>query len=329
MSIPRLPLLPLLLLATAWCAAPTAWASEASSDDAAVQRLRERLAERLAERTAPGRSVQAGAESITLRAESGASAAKGAAPARASVKTVAAAAEPRARVAAVPAPPVTPWSYEGGNGPAQWGALRPEYALCAQGQRQSPIDLSGGLPVDLEPVRFHYKPSAFSVLDTGRTVQAQLAPGNHIEVGGRRYELKRMQFHRPSEHRIDGRQFEMSVHLWHEDAQGRHAVVALMLDKGAAQPAVQMVWNNLPLEKHEENAARVMLDASTLLPADRRYYTYMGSLTAPPCSEGVQWVVLRTPQTVSAEQLELFARLYPMNARPLQAAAGRRILQSQ
>jgi carbonic anhydrase len=305
--------------------------ADAAADDVAVQQLRERLAERLT----PGRAAGSGA-AVTLRAQSGLEPARtparaGAGPGgRASVKPVAAAAE--SRRPAVPsgaAVPVTPWSYDGAHGPAHWAALRPEYAACAQGQRQSPIDLVGGLPVDLDPVRFHYKPSAFSVLDTGRTVQASLAPGNHIEVAGRRYELRRLQFHRPSEHRIDGRLFEMSAHLWHEDAQGRQAVVALMLDKGPALPAVQLVWNNLPLEKHEESAARVMLDANTLLPSDRRYYTYMGSLSAPPCSEGVLWVVMRAPVTVSAEQVELFARIYPMNARPLQAAAGRRILQSQ
>jgi carbonic anhydrase len=161
-------------------------------------------------------------------------------------------------------------------------------------------------------------------------VQANLGSGNHIELGGKRYELVQMHFHRPSEERIDGRQFEMSAHLVHKDDQGRLAVVALLLDKGPQpQPALQKVWNNLPLEKGEENAARVPMDLNELLPTDRRYYTYMGSLTTPPCSEGVQWVVMRQPVVVSAEQIELFARIYPMNARPLQQQAGRRILQSQ
>ncbi|MBE0546822.1 MAG: carbonic anhydrase family protein [Rubrivivax sp.] len=222
----------------------------------------------------------------------------------------------------------TPWAYEGAAGPQAWAELKPEFALCAKGQRQSPIDLQGGLAVDLEPVRFHYQASRFAVVDNGRTVQVKVAPGNAIELAGRHYELQHFTFHRPGEGRIDGRQFEMSLHLVHKDAQGRLAVVALLLDPGPPQPVVQQVWNNLPLEKHEEAAARVALELTELLPADRRYYTYMGSLTTPPCSEGVQWVVMRHPVTVSPEQIELFTRLYPMNARPVQAAAGRRIMQS-
>ncbi|MDP1649707.1 MAG: carbonic anhydrase family protein [Rubrivivax sp.] len=222
----------------------------------------------------------------------------------------------------------TAWAYEGNAGPQAWGELKPEFALCGKGQRQSPIDLQGGLAVDLEPVLFHYQASRFAVVDNGHTVQVKVAPGNAIELTGRRYELQHFTFHRPGEGRIDGRQFEMSLHLVHKDAQGRLAVVALLLDPGPPQPVVQQVWNNLPLEKHEETSARVALELPDLLPADRRYYTYMGSSTTPPCSEGVQWVVMRHPVTVSPEQIELFTRLYPMNARPVQAAAGRRIMQS-
>jgi carbonic anhydrase len=221
------------------------------------------------------------------------------------------------------------WSYEGAAGPSAWASLRPEYALCAQGQRQSPIDLRGGLPVELEPLRFGYQASRFGVLDTGRTLQVNVAAGNHVELGGRRYELKRIQFHRPAEHRVDGRSFEMGAHLMHEDAQGRELVVAVLFDPGPALPAVQTLWGHVPLEPHEEVAARVSIDPAQLLPVDRRYFTYMGSLTTPPCREGVQWAVLRTPVTLSAEQIEVFARLYPLNARPLQAAGGRRILQSE
>jgi carbonic anhydrase len=220
------------------------------------------------------------------------------------------------------------WAYEGPAGPQTWGGLKPEFALCGSGQRQSPIDIRGGLAVDLEPVRFDYQASRFGVIDNGHTVQVNVAPGNAIEVGGRRFELKQFHFHRPSEERIDGRQFEMSVHLVHQDEQGRLAVVTVLLDRGPAQPAVQKVWNNLPLEKNEEVAARTALDINEILPSDRRYYTYMGSLTTPPCSEGVQWVVMRQPVALSPEQIDLFARIYPMNARPLQQAAGRRIMQS-
>lgn len=221
------------------------------------------------------------------------------------------------------------WSYQGPAGPQTWGGLKPEFTTCANGQRQSPIDIRGGLAVDLEPVKFNYQASPFSVIDNGYTVQANIASGNAIEMGGKRFELQQFHFHRPSEERIDGRQFELSLHLVHKDEQGRLAVVAVLFDKGPAQPAVQRVWNSLPLEKGEALAARVPLELGDLLPTDRRYFTYMGSLTTPPCSEGVQWVVMRQPMTMSPEQIELFARMYPMNARPVQQASGRRILQSQ
>jgi carbonic anhydrase len=222
----------------------------------------------------------------------------------------------------------TPWSYAGLGGPQAWGKLKPEFSQCAAGQRQSPIDIRDGLALDLDPVQFDYQPSSFSVIDNGHTVQVNVAPGNSIEVNGKRYALLQFHFHRPSEERVNGRQFEMDAHLVHKDAEGRLAVVAVLLERGAAQPLLQTVWNNLPLEKNEEFAARAQLDLNQLLPTDRRYYTYMGSLTTPPCSEGVLWLVMQQPVPMSANQIDIFSRLYPMNARPIQQASGRMIKQS-
>jgi carbonic anhydrase len=218
----------------------------------------------------------------------------------------------------------TPWDYAGPGGPEAWGRL-PGFETCATGTRQSPIDIRDGIAVDLEPIRFEYRPGTFAVIDTGHTVQVNVAPGNAITVMGRRYELAQFHFHRPAEERIDGRGFDMVVHLVHKDAAGHVAVVAVLLERGSAQPAVQAVWNNLPLEKGEELQADVPLDPADLLPADRRYYTYMGSLTTPPCTEGVLWMVMKQPVQVSPEQDAIFAHLYPMNARPVQQAAGRLI----
>jgi len=225
-------------------------------------------------------------------------------------------------------PRTGPWSYSGLGGPQAWGRLKPEFSQCAAGRRQSPIDIRDGIALDLEPVQFDYQPSGFSVIDNGHTVQVNLAPGNSIEVNGKRYALQQFHFHRPSEERINGRQFEMDAHLVHKDAEGRLAVVAVLLERGAAQPLLQTVWNNLPLEKNEEFAARAPIDLNQLLPTDRRYYTYMGSLTTPPCSEGVLWLVMQQPVPMSAQQIDIFSRLYPMNARPIQQAAGRMIKQS-
>ena len=223
------------------------------------------------------------------------------------------------------------WDYANsadGAGPESWGRMKPEFAKCSSGTRQSPIDIRDGIKVNLDPVQFDYKPSTFRVLDNGHTVQVNVGPGNSIDVAGRRYDLLQFHFHRPSEERINGRQFDMVAHLVHKDIDGRLAVVAVLLDRGSAHPLVQTVWNNLPLEKNTEVAASTALDMTNLLPADRRYFTYMGSLTTPPCSEGVLWMVMQQPVPIAVDQVNVFSRLYPMNARPIQQASGRLIKQS-
>ena len=222
----------------------------------------------------------------------------------------------------------THWDYTGSAGPDAWGRMQPEYSKCSSGTRQSPIDIRGGIAVDLEPIAFDYHASAFSVIDNGHTVQVNVEPGNSITITGRRYELVQFHFHRPSEERIDGRQYDMVVHLVHKDAEGKLAVVAVLLDRGSAQAIVQAVWNNLPLEKGDEVHAPTRIDLAQLLPDDKRYYTYMGSMTTPPCSEGVLWMVMKQPVPVSPEQVAIFSRLYPMNARPIQQADGRLIKES-
>lgn len=246
------------------------------------------------------------------------------------------AAKSRAKAAAAPAPAAEEpspthglWSYDGPTGPQAWSRLDPEFAQCNRGLRQSPVDVRDGFRVQLEPIAFDYRPSAFSVIDNGHTVQVNLAPGNAINVLGRRYELQQFHFHRPSENRLNGQQYDMEVHLVHKDEQGHLAVIGVMIERGAAQPVMQAVWNNLPLEKGEEQAARVLLDPGALLPDDKRYVTFMGSLTTPPCSEGVLWMLMKKPMQATAEQMDIFARLYPMNARPLQPLAHRMIKESE
>ena len=220
------------------------------------------------------------------------------------------------------------WDYAGSGGPDTWGQMKPEFAACGSGTRQSPIDIRDGIKVNLDPVLFDYKPSAFRVIDNGHTVQVNVGPGNSIEVMGRRYDLLQFHFHRPSEERINGKQFDMVAHLVHKDLDGRLAVVAVLLERGSAHPLVQSVWNNLPLEKGDDVAARTPLDLNALLPTERSYFTYMGSLTTPPCSEGVLWMVMKTPMPMSSDQIGIFSRLYPMNARPIQSVAGRLIKES-
>ena len=284
--------------------------------------LRERLARKLGAARAPD-----AANPNVLRVTSKASAPAAAAERDADPAAQVPRAPPR-RVAVAEPAHAARWDYAGNGGPQSWGRMKPEFSKCSTGTRQSPIDIRDGIRVELEPVQFDYKPSAFRVIDNGHTVQVNVAAGNSIEVMGRHYELVQFHFHRPSEEHIDGKQFDMVVHLVHKDLEGRLAVVAVLLERGSAQAVVQSVWNNLPLEKGDEVAARNPLNLNELLPAERRYFTYMGSQTTPPCSEGVLWMVMKQPVPISAEQIGIFARLYPMNARPLQSAAGRLIKES-
>jgi carbonic anhydrase len=220
------------------------------------------------------------------------------------------------------------WSYEGETGPANWGRINSDWAKCGTGTRQSPIDLRDGMKVDLEQIVFDYRPSGFNVVDNGHTIQVAVGMGNYITVQNRTYELVQFHFHRPSEERINGKGTEMVVHLVHKDAEGKLAVVAVLLERGLPNPLIQTVWNNLPLEKYDTVTPSVALDANEILPAGREYFTFMGSLTTPPCSEGVLWLVMKKPMPASPAQMALFSRLYPLNARPTQAGGGRVIKES-
>lgn len=221
------------------------------------------------------------------------------------------------------------WSYEGEGGPENWGKLQPDFSMCAKGQRQSPIDIREGIRVDQEPLQFDYRPSYFGVVDNGHTIQVNYGAGSMLTAMGRQYELQQFHFHHPSEERIDGRGFEMVVHLVHKDREGRLAVLAILLERGAEQPLIQTLWNNLPLEKNDEYQPRTPINVADLLPTRGEYFAYMGSLTTPPCSEGVLWLVMKQAVQLSADQIGVFARFYKNNARPVQPLAGRVIKESR
>jgi len=305
----------------------------ASAAQSPMDALREKLAARLGARPAANGKF---AMQVSTRGESGENVITSVRPTAAQMaaakrpKHAASAGEANMDLAAHAGQSLLPthWDYGGEAGPDAWGRMRPEFNKCSTGTRQSPIDIRGGIAVDLDPIQFDYRPSAFSVIDNGHTVQVNVEAGNSITVTGKRYELVQFHFHRPSEERINGRQYDMVAHLVHKDVEGRLAVVAVLLDRGSAQAIVQSVWNNLPLEKGDEVRAGTRIDLAQLLPEDKRYYTYMGSLTTPPCSEGVLWMVMKQPVPISVEQVAIFSRLYPMNARPIQQADGRLIKES-
>lgn len=221
------------------------------------------------------------------------------------------------------------WDYEGANGPSQWGRLDPAWGSCERGTRQSPIDIQNGIKVALEPIDFDYHPSHWTIVDNGHTVQVNFAPGNAIRVAGRQYDLVQMHFHRPSEEHVAGKAYDMVAHLVHRSADGKLAVVAVLIEPGAANALVDTLWAHLPLERNDTMSPMVSIDPAQMLPEAREYWTYMGSLTTPPCTEGVLWLVMKTPKPWSGDQIGVFARLYPMNARPVQAADGRLIKESR
>ena len=224
------------------------------------------------------------------------------------------------------------WSYTGEGAPAKWPHLQKDYATCGIGKAQSPIDIktSTARASDLPAIAFDYKPVPLRIIDNGHTVQVNYAPGSSITVDGKRYELAQFHFHKPSEEKIDGKSFDMVAHLVHKDAQGQLAVVAVPLKAGDGNALVATLWKNLPKEKEKEAMVdTVQIDANGLLPASRAYYTFQGSLTTPPCSEGVRWFVLKTPTTVSKGEVAAFGKLYPANARPVQPLNGREVLSSK
>ena len=237
---------------------------------------------------------------------------------------------PAAQVAENPAAHMhVHWAYEGAGAPANWGKLRNEYATCGTGQRQSPIDIREGIKVSLETIRFEYKSTQFRIVDNGHTLQVGVGEGMAMHVMGKRYELIQFHFHRPAEERVNGKVYDMVVHLVHKNDEGQLAVIAVLLEKGSEHPLIQTLWNNMPLEKDMEVTPAEAIDLMKLLPEIRSYWTYMGSLTTPPCTEGVLWMVMKQPLQVSPDQIAIFSRLYRNNARPVQPPNGRLIKESR
>lgn len=224
------------------------------------------------------------------------------------------------------------WSYAGENGPQAWGKLKPDFNVCALGKRQSPINIeeTGTLQGPAEPLRFNYLPSSGSVVNNGHTIQVDLYGDNTLTVRDSTYKLVQFHFHHPSEEQVNYRGFAMVAHLVHKNAEGQLAVVAVLLDPGVANTLIHKVWTYMPLDAGDRvRLPTGLIDMNELLPKDQRYYQFMGSLTTPPCTEGVLWLVLKQTTPVSREQIKLFSQLFPHNARPVQAVNGRPVRDAQ
>jgi carbonic anhydrase len=225
------------------------------------------------------------------------------------------------------------WSYEGANGPEHWGDLDPGYAACKTGKEQSPIDIRSAKKTNLPAVQFDYRSGPIRIINSGHTIRVNYyAPGSgsFLIVGDKRYQLTQFHFHHPSEEYIHGKPSDMVIHLIHVAADGKIASVAVLLKAGSANATIQQLWSHIPkTQGKEEEIAGVELNPAGLLPQDTSYYTYMGSGTAPPCGENVVWFVLKSPVDISSQQIDVFARLYPHDVRPVQPLNGRVVNESR
>ena len=222
-----------------------------------------------------------------------------------------------------------PWDYEGKRGTLEWGKLDPAYKACSQGHEQSPVDIRGArLNKALQPIEFHYISGPVTLENNGKTVIVHVDPGSYIVANGVRYDLVQFHFHHPSEEAVKGKLTDMVVHLLHRSADGKQAVVAIRLSEDRATPAnavLSELWPSLPTKTGQTEKVTEMVNPAGFLPADRGYWTYMGSLTIPPCTEGVRWFIFEQEVTLSRDQLRAFGDLFKVNSRPLQDLHGRRI----
>ncbi len=219
------------------------------------------------------------------------------------------------------------WSYEGAGGPAAWGNIDAASKVCSVGAQQSPIELGGAVRAQVEKLNIQWKRGADTIVNNGHTIQLNFAPGSTLTLGKGRFDLLQVHFHRPSEHTIGGKNFPMEAHFVHRNDKGL-AVIGVMLTPGQANPAFAKIVATMPDKEGPATKADAAIDASALLPKGRGYYRYEGSLTTPPCSEVVDWLVMADPVTVAESDIAKFAKLYPMNARPVQSDNRRFVLRS-
>lgn len=215
------------------------------------------------------------------------------------------------------------WGYDGDAGPGHWADLSPEYALAKTGQQQSPIDIAGAVSQDLPGIQFDYHPSQIDLVYNGHTVEEIEDKRSAMNVDDSHFVLQQFHFHGPSEHTVDGKHTAMEMHLVHKDADGKIAVIGVLIEEGADNPAFDAVWDYLPDATNRERIETVTVDAASLLPRDHSYYRYTGSFTTPPCTEDVLWMVLKTPVELSASQIEKFRAVISGNNRPVQPLNGR------
>lgn len=219
------------------------------------------------------------------------------------------------------------WEYQGKHGAAHWAAIDEAFKSCSLGLQQSPINIETRIAEksDLKPIGFGYKPGKAEVINNGHTIQVNLPDAGAADIAGMEYKLLQFHFHTPSEEKVNGKAYPLVAHLVHKNADGKLAVVAVLFKLGKANGALKDFFAHLPVKEGDTYSLDDGFNPTEILPADQKYYAFMGSLTTPPCSEEVHWQVLKAPVELSSKQLAAFKKLYKMNARPIQALHGRRV----
>lgn len=221
------------------------------------------------------------------------------------------------------------WGYIGEKGPESWGKLSPEFSSCELGTAQSPINIESPIEAKLNQLEFDYQSSPLRIINNGHTIQVNYQSGSVLKLDGESYELVQFHFHHPSEHKVNDQNFPMELHLVHQNEKGSLAVVGVFLKQGKANKALETIWKALPEKQGKEQIIpNIEINASELLPTDQEFYRYYGSLTTPPCSEKVNWIVYQKPIEVSIAQVQKFSKLFPINARPVQNLNRRFLLSS-
>lgn len=221
------------------------------------------------------------------------------------------------------------WEYSGARGPEHWGSLRHDYATCDTGRRQSPINITDAVRERLPALEVRYRPMTLRMINNGHTVQIRPEGGNRLVIGKESFRLVQFHFHTPSGDCVEGKCYEMAAHFVHKNDAGQLGVLAVLFRPGAENAAVQPLWERFPERAGRERSfPDIRFDPARILPADRGYYSFEGSLTVPPCTEGVRWFVLRQPVELSAAQIARFRALFPINNRPVQPLNGRRVRES-
>ena len=219
------------------------------------------------------------------------------------------------------------WGYSADVGPSHWSMLNEKFHMCSEGHQQSPINIdeSKGKDIELPALAINYASGSKSVINNGHTVQVNIQDGDTLKINGEDYSLKQFHFHTPSENHINGKSFPLEAHFVHATKDGKLAVIAVMFEEWTANPTLAKIIKQFPLEHNKEQELKFSKDyVDVVMPAKRDYYHFMGSLTTPPCSEQVNWFVLKTPQTATAEQIAAMHKEIGMNDnRPVQPLNGR------